>query len=206
MIKKLLITKDFNNKIKFGPSASIINELNDKQNDNEEILICTPHSKLHINGHGWIDITSKQILLLKKAKHSILAFRLEGNKVYYVNFFDLEKYLTQETMLNNKKEGTFKHYHTTGQLYYICSYIDDKKNGEYKEYYDDTYNNIGKLYEIVMYINDKKNGEYKNYYKTGELWIECSYINDEKHGKYTHYYPSGEIRYQCMYKNGIIIK
>jgi hypothetical protein len=74
-------------------------------NDNEEILICTPHSKLHINGHGWIDITSKQILLLKKAKHSILAFRLEGNKVYYVNFFDLEKYLTQETMLNNKKEG-----------------------------------------------------------------------------------------------------
>lgn len=74
-------------------------------NDTEEILVCTPQSKLHIKGHGWIDITSKQILLLKKAKLSILAFRLEGNKVYYVNFFDLEKYLTQESMLNNKKEG-----------------------------------------------------------------------------------------------------
>lgn len=73
--------------------------------DNEEILICTPHSKLHINGHGWIDITSKQILLLKKAKHSILAFRLEGNKVYYVNFYDFEKNLTQESMLNNSREG-----------------------------------------------------------------------------------------------------
>jgi hypothetical protein len=74
-------------------------------NDTEEILICTPHSKLHINGHGWMDITSKQILLLNKAKHSILAFRLEGNKVYYVNFYDLEKYLTPESMFNNSREG-----------------------------------------------------------------------------------------------------
>ena len=71
----------------------------------EEILVCTPQSKLHINGHGWIDITSKQILILKKAKHSILAFRLEGNKVYYVNFYDLEKYLTQDSMFNNSREG-----------------------------------------------------------------------------------------------------
>ena len=35
-----------------------------------------------------MDITSKQILLLKKEKHSILAFRLDGNKVYYVNYYD----------------------------------------------------------------------------------------------------------------------
>ena len=71
----------------------------------EDISICTPESKLHKNGHGWIDITSKQVLLLKKAKHSILAFRLEGNKVYYVNFYDLEKYLTPESMFNNSREG-----------------------------------------------------------------------------------------------------
>ncbi|MFZ4680312.1 MAG: hypothetical protein ACOYLP_09110 [Flavobacterium sp.] len=74
-------------------------------NDIEDISICTPESKLHKNGHGWIDITSKQILLLKKAKYSILAFRLEGNKVYYVNFSDLEKYLTQEYIFNNSREG-----------------------------------------------------------------------------------------------------
>jgi hypothetical protein len=73
--------------------------------DIEDISICTPESKLHKNGHGWIDITSKQILLLKKAKYSILAFRLEGNKVYYVNFSDLEKYLTQEYIFNNNREG-----------------------------------------------------------------------------------------------------
>lgn len=74
-------------------------------NDNEEILICTPQSKLHKNGHGWIDITYKQLLFLKKAKYSILAFRIEGNKVYYINFDDLEKHLTIESMLNNNKEG-----------------------------------------------------------------------------------------------------
>ena len=52
-----------------------------------------------------MDITSKQILLLKKEKHSILAFRLDGNKVYYVNYYDLAKSLTQESMLNNSREG-----------------------------------------------------------------------------------------------------
>ena len=35
---RLIITKDFNNKIKFGPSASIINELNNN-NVKEKIYI-----------------------------------------------------------------------------------------------------------------------------------------------------------------------
>ena len=41
----------------------------------------------------------------------------------------------------------------SGQLYKICSYIDDKKNGEYKDYYE-----TGQLYKICSYTYDKMNG------------------------------------------------
>ena len=92
-------------------------------NNNEEILICTPESKLHIKEHGWIDITNKQVLLLKKAKHSILAFRLEGNKVYYINFSDLVKYLTPKSMFNNSREGD--HW----KLYIWPKHIEIRGNG-----------------------------------------------------------------------------
>ncbi|MEY2692730.1 MAG: hypothetical protein RIT03_1120 [Bacteroidota bacterium] len=71
----------------------------------EDLLICTPESKLHINGHGWIDITYKQIDLLKKAKNSIIALRLEGNKVYYINSDELLSYFTPTSMHNNSREG-----------------------------------------------------------------------------------------------------
>jgi hypothetical protein len=70
-----------------------------------DLIICTPESKLHLNGHGWIDITYKQVELLKKAKISIIALRLEGNKVYYITFYELLSYLTPESMYNNSREG-----------------------------------------------------------------------------------------------------
>ena len=78
---------------------------NGKLADGSGILVCTPQSKLHPNGHGWINLTIIQVSMLDSADHSILAFRLEGNKVYYLNFRDLKPYLTEEAMYNNKREG-----------------------------------------------------------------------------------------------------
>ena len=37
-MSKLIITKDLNNKIIFGPSTSIINELNDKKKDEKKYI------------------------------------------------------------------------------------------------------------------------------------------------------------------------
>ena len=71
----------------------------------KEILICTPESKLQSKGYGWVDITAKQYEILDRVLIGILAIRLEGNKVYYLNFEDLKKYLTAETMVNNAREG-----------------------------------------------------------------------------------------------------
>lgn len=90
MIKKLLITKDFNNKIKFGPSASIINELNDKQNDNEEIFILDHCSSNKIN---LIDKKINYIIiknfydLVKKFK-TILNLVRNSNQIEIHSIFD----------------------------------------------------------------------------------------------------------------------
>lgn len=71
----------------------------------KKVTVCTPESKLHIKGHGWIDITIIQKSLLEKSDFSILALRMGDDKTYYVDFKKLVPYLTHEAMVNNKKEG-----------------------------------------------------------------------------------------------------
>jgi len=71
----------------------------------KEVLVCTPYSRLHAQGNGWIDLTTIQFAMLDKVHDSILAFRVEPNKVYYFHFRDLKPYMTKETMVYNKHEG-----------------------------------------------------------------------------------------------------
>ena len=73
--------------------------------DNGLVLVCTPQSKLYPNGSAWVDLTEIQVSLLKEAKLSILAFRLESGKIYFLRFKALQSYLTDQAMIYNKKEG-----------------------------------------------------------------------------------------------------
>jgi hypothetical protein len=50
--------------------------------NNKKLVLCTPSSKLHSQGKGWFDLTTKQVELLDNSDISILAVRLEGGKVY----------------------------------------------------------------------------------------------------------------------------
>ena len=79
-MNKLLVTKDFNNKIKYGPSTSIINELKDNKNANE---------KIYILDHCF---TNRQNLSDKNINYIIIK-----------NFFDLTKKL--KTILNIVKNS-----------------------------------------------------------------------------------------------------
>lgn len=90
--------------------------------DGNEIVVCTPESKLHLKGHGWVDITTKQYELLDRAFEGILAIRLEHNKLYSVKFKDLKNYLTVDSMLNNTREGD--HW----KLYIFSDYIQVRGN------------------------------------------------------------------------------
>lgn len=73
--------------------------------DGNEIVVCTPESKLYPRGHGWVDITMKQYEILDGAFKGILAIRLGNNMLYNLNFKDLKGYLTVDAMVYNKREG-----------------------------------------------------------------------------------------------------
>lgn len=66
----------------------------------QTIVVCTPQSKIHANGHGWFDLSTIQVELLDRAQIAILAIRLEGNKIYYIDFSDLRTYLSDSTIIN----------------------------------------------------------------------------------------------------------
>lgn len=68
-----------------------------------------------------------------------------------------------------------KKYGFVGDLFHICTYIDNKKNGEYKSYHEN-----GQLKTICTYVDDKKNGEYKEYNDTGKLIESSMYKNNFK--------------------------
>ena len=70
-----------------------------------KVLVCTPQSKLQPKGNGWIDLTVKQITLLQEATYAVFAFRLEGDKTYYLALDYLEPLLTEDGMIYNDHEG-----------------------------------------------------------------------------------------------------
>ena len=68
-------------------------------------IVCTPSSKIHRRGHGWFDLTTKQVNILDKAYISFLVVRVEGAKVYYLNFKELRMLMTNDAIHSNSKEG-----------------------------------------------------------------------------------------------------
>ncbi|HBW36860.1 hypothetical protein [Desulfosporosinus sp. BICA1-9] len=85
-------------------------------NDGSTVIICTPQSKLYPRRCGCTDLTTVQVSMLDNADHSILAFRVEDNRVYYLDFRNLKPYLTEEAAYYSEKRGK-----TFWQLY-IWSY------------------------------------------------------------------------------------
>jgi hypothetical protein len=90
-MNKLLVTKDLNNKIKFGPSTSIINELNDKKNDKEKIYILDHCSikKTNLDNKKINFIIIKDFLDLTKKIKNILNIVKNSNKIEIHCIFDV---------------------------------------------------------------------------------------------------------------------
>ncbi|SDG30106.1 hypothetical protein [Desulfosporosinus hippei] len=94
-------------------------------NDGSTVTVCTPQTKLIPRGCGRIELTTVQVSILNNADHSILAFRLEDNRVYYLDFRNLKPYLTEEAAYYSEKRGI-----TLWQLYIwnFCIQILRNKN------------------------------------------------------------------------------
>ena len=97
----------------------------------------------------------------------------------------------------NRKQGEYKSYYDDGQLWGHAFYLNDKRHGEYKYYRSN-----GQLFEQSFYINGKHHGEYKSYHINGELEIHCFYQNSCLHGEYNSYYYNGKTNFATFFYQG----
>ena len=52
------------------------------------------------------------------------------------------------------------------------------------------------------YLNGKRNGKGKEYYENGKLKFKGKYINGERNGKWKEYYDNGHLQFEVEYLNG----
>ncbi|HRE73256.1 MAG TPA: hypothetical protein PK798_09680 [Flavobacteriales bacterium] len=141
---------------------------------------------------------------------------------YWENFHSfgcLSEQINYDTKGN--RQGLYKSYYSTGELYREITYVDGKADGYIKEYFkngkisfhnelkNDTRHGSAKDYFLdgtiqgeYQYVDGKKNGKSIIYYKTNAVRYEVDYKDDKYSGKIKEYYPSGELKYEGEYVNG----
>jgi antitoxin component YwqK of YwqJK toxin-antitoxin module len=73
------------------------------------------------------------------------------------------------------------------------------KNGKWKEF-----NKHAVLISEGMYINNKKHGVWREYYDhTGSLMIEENYKYGIQHGRYSSFHPNGRLWSEGNFINGL---
>ena len=94
--------------------------------------------------------------------------------------------------------GKVKEYDCKDRLRFEGEYLNGKKNGKGKEYWD------GELYFDGEYLNGKRSGKGKEYdhFNNGKLRFEGEYLNDERNGKGKEYNKDGELIFEGEYLNG----
>ncbi|MCX7987287.1 MAG: toxin-antitoxin system YwqK family antitoxin [Bacteroidales bacterium] len=66
------------------------------------------------------------------------------------------------------------------------NYKDGKRNGLSVKYYPNR-----RPAETLNWIDDKREGEWKQYFQDGNLKLEAMYVNDKRHGYFRLYRPNG---------------
>lgn len=107
-------------------------------------------------------------------------------KEYYPN----GKLHLESTFLMGKKRGVESVYDESGLLLAEVSYMDDIRNGEFKEY------DMGKVKTVGSYVNGKKDGFFVGYDLNGSIARKYSMKGDSLHGRYV----------QNIYSNGLVVK
>ena len=99
-------------------------------------------------------------------------------------------------LINGK--GKVKEYDYQGKIKFEGEYLNGKRNGKGKEFWD------GELYFEGEYLNGERSGKGKEYdhYNNRKLRFEGEYLNGERNGKGKEYNKDGELIFEGEYVNG----
>jgi len=121
-------------------------------------------------------------------------------KDYYISG-QLQMTGTYKSISPDYKTGIFKYWYENGQQKLICSYVNNKLDGEYLEYY-----NNGKPKNKKFYKNGLLNGTEKSWSSKGFLAKVVEYKDGVKHGKFMTYYDNGQLIRKDIYRNNRFVK
>ena len=140
---------------------------------------------------NYIVFTQKYIIKDKNGLSKVYSYN-----PYYEDKYD-DKLIFEGKYLNGLKNGQGKEYDDeTGKLIFEGEYLNGIKNGKGKEY------DNGKLIFEGEYLNGEKNGKAKEYYDD-KVIFEGEYLNGERlSGKGMDY--EGNIYYENRNKDGLV--
>jgi len=104
---------------------------------------------------------------------------------------------------NKLKHGEFKCYYpnTSGdkadKLFFECSYIEDVRQGEYRQFSEE-----GNLVQTYIYKDDKYHGVAKRYFPNKIVEQEMTFVTGELDGLAKYYYDNGATEEIRTYKQG----
>ena len=126
-------------------------------------------------------------------------YEISKNIKGFIKEYDHKGNLTFEgEYLNGKRNGKGKYYYDNGILYFEGEYLNGERNGKGKEY-----RYYGELRFEGEYLNGKRNGKGKKYNKYSRLKFEGEYLNGKKNGKGKEYNCYGNLIFEGEYLNGI---
>ena len=149
------------------------------------------------------NIRSKYIL--KDSIFSMLISRKKLNLVCYNKCLqnklelNLENYRRESGKIKIGERNGYGKIYISGEniLLFEGGFVDSKKNGKGKEYYEE-----GILKFEGEYTNNRRNGKGKEYYKNGNIKYEGEYLNGKMNGKGKEYYITGQKYFEGEYNEG----
>ena len=139
----------------------------------------------------------KKILISFLSKEQLLELISYNKELQKMLLVDIKK--NSRKIKIAEKNGKWKEYlKNTNIIIFEGEYLNGKRNGKGKEYYDDS-----ELKFKGEYLNGKRNGIGKEYLrKTNIIIFEGEYLNGKRNGKGKEYYDDGEIKFKGEYLNG----
>ena len=125
----------------------------------------------------------------------------ENNPEIKVKFYHPNGFVAADgNYINQKKEGIWKFFSQNTEGYRICeeNYVNDLRNGPSIKFYQD-----GIIAEKLYYVDDLRDGEWTQYYVTGKLCIKANYVQGKLNGSFEVLYANGKPQYIGTYNSDV---
>ncbi|MDY0343900.1 MAG: toxin-antitoxin system YwqK family antitoxin [Lentimicrobium sp.] len=123
-------------------------------------------------------------------------YSANGNEAFTTSYYPNGRKMSEGLYLNEKREGEWKFFNQDTILISEEHYENGQGVGVWKNFYQN-----GALLEEITYKNGVKDGPWKQYYYDGPLKLSAKYINGKLEELATFYHPNGRVMISGPYKS-----